>query len=102
MTDIYAIDTDMRIMETDIPKGTNILSIQLGSLEYQQDFGIDLDYFLNEKIKFQNESFKAYLTQRLAAYGVTVASLEDVAHNLYRDYIFNLAPVENDTGFMAR
>lgn len=93
---------DLIMVESAAPKAKNILNIQLGSLEYAPKFGVDLDYFLRNPIKFQNESFKAYLIETLANNGINLASLDTVVHSLYSDYIFNLAPEENSTAFIAR
>lgn len=103
MIDIVGFDsTGMQVFDTQTELAANILSVQLGSLEYAQDLGIDLRYFLAEKIKFQDDSFKAYLVQALAQRGVNVASLVENGQDLFTNYIFNLSPQENYTGLVAR
>ena len=42
------------------------MSVQQGSLEYAQDFGVDLKYFLDNPIEFQTVTFQSYLIQRLS------------------------------------
>lgn len=91
----------MEIYDTQTQRAANILSVQLGSLEYAQDLGIDLRYFLVENIKFQNDSFKAYLVQTLASRGINVASLIEVLRPLSVDYDFNLSQQDNSTGMVA-
>lgn len=92
----------MRIEESQTQKAANILGTQLGLLEYAPDLGIDLKYFLEEKISFQDESFKAYMVQSLAQRGINVASLVEVINALDSDYNINLSPVENSTALIAR
>jgi hypothetical protein len=74
----------------------------VGSLEYAQDLGIDLAFFLSEEFLFENESFKAYLIEVLARKGINVSSLVDTVENLFSDYVFNLSPDETSTGLIAR
>lgn len=93
---------DLGILNTQTPRAANILSVQLGTLEYAKDLGIDLKYFLSEDFKFENDSFKAYLVEVLANQGINVSSVTDVVHNLYNEFLFNLAPEENDSGLVAR
>lgn len=92
----------MRIEESQTQQAANILSTQLGVLEYAPDLGIDIKYFLEEKISFQDESFKAYMVQSLAQRGINVASLVEVINALDSDYNINLSPVENSTALIAR
>lgn len=103
MIDIVgASSSGLEVYDTQVSKAANILSVQLGSLEYAPDLGIDLKYFLSEDLKFQNESFKAYLVERLANRGVNVASVIEVIENLFSQYTFNLSPEETNTGLVAR
>jgi hypothetical protein len=93
---------DAGALDTLTPRATNILSIQIGALEYAPDFGIDLKYFLSEDFKFQDSSFKAYLIQILANYSINVASIEEVVENLYKQYNFNIVPAETQGALIAR
>lgn len=102
MIDIADQNTDLVLLDTQAPKAKNILNVQIGSLEYAQDLGIDLEYFLKDDLRFQNESFKAYLTQVLANRGVRVTELTETLNALYADYLFKIAPEENDTALIAR
>ena len=92
----------METYSTQTPRAGNILSVQLGALEYAQDFGIDLRYFLSEPINFQDQSFQAYLVQALASRGINVASMTEVLNALDSDYRINLSPEEISTGLVAR
>ncbi len=103
MIDIVSItDGDLGFYDTQVPQAANILSVQLEALEYAPDLGIDLDYFLAEEFRFQNESFKAYLVQRLANYGINVSAVTDTLNSLYRNYTFQIVPTETDGGMIAR
>lgn len=101
MIDITSIGDDLNVYNTQVAKAGNVLSIQLGSLEYIPEFGIDLRYFLDEAYRFQNESFKAYLIERLANSGVNVASVIETVENLYQQYTLNLSPEETQGGLVA-
>lgn len=94
MIDIVEITTDIGILDTSIGKAGNVLSVQLGSLDYAPDFGVDLRYFLSEDFQFQNESFRAYLLQRLAESSVDVGSLVPTIDTLIAKYTFNLNPAK--------
>ena len=90
MIDIVSIGNDIGLFDSQVSKAGNILSVQLGALEYAPDLGIDLRYFLSEDFRFQNESFKAYLVERLSNSGINVVSVLEMIENLYADYTFNI------------
>jgi len=103
MIDIIGADSDgLQTFDTQTQKAKNVLSVQIGDLEYAQDFGIDLRYFMTEGIKFQNESFQAYLVERLANNGINVATVTELVETLSEKYTFNLSPEETSTGLVAR
>lgn len=93
---------DMVLYNTDVYRATNILSVQIGSLEYAPLLGIDLNYFLSEDFSFQNDSFKSYLIQTLANNGVNVASVIETIETLITNYTFNLSPQQTNGGLIAR
>jgi hypothetical protein len=102
MIDITSIGTDIGLLDTQVPRAGNILSIQVGSLQYAQDLGIDLKYFLSEDFEFQNESFRSYLIQTLANRSINVASMPELVENLFTKYTVNLSPSANDKSLVAR
>lgn len=103
MIDIIGFDEKgMQLLDTQTEKAANILSVQLGALEYAQDLGIDLRYFMTEKTQFQNESFRAYLVQILASRGINVSSIQTVINALDVNFNMKLSPEENSTGMIAR
>lgn len=103
MIDIVGFaNNDIQLFDTQTERAANILSTQLGALEYAKDFGIDLRYFLTESISFQDESFKGYMVQNLATRGINVSSLVEVINALDADYNIKLSPAETTTGFLVR
>lgn len=102
MIDITSVGEDINIFDTQTSKAGNILSVQLGSLQYAQDLGIDLAYFLRDDVAFQNESFRAYLVEVLANSGINVSSVVTVIESLYQQYTISISPEETSTGLVAR
>lgn len=92
----------MQTYDTQTERAANILSVQLGALEYWPEGGIDLKYFLTEKTRFQDASFKAYLIQVLATWGINVTSFGDQFDLLAANYMINISPEENSTGLVTR
>lgn len=93
---------DLGAVDTDVFKATNILSTQLGSLEYLPNFGVDIAYFLTEATAFQNESFKSYLVQALVDQGLNVTSVIETLETFVNDYIFEVNSNEETSEFIAR
>lgn len=93
---------DIGVYDTNTTKAANVLSVQLGALEYAPDLGIDLNYFLSEDFRFQNESFKSYCVNILAQNGINVTEVLDETQSLFSDFIFNISPQETTTGLIAR
>lgn len=89
--DIVAIEDgkDLVVAPTDAARAANIVSTQLGYLEYANGFGVDLAYFLSSDYEFQLASFQAYLVNRLAESQVNVAqclqSVESLMNRLKFD-----------------
>lgn len=88
--------------DTQVNQAANILNCQLGSLEYEPDLGVDLEYFLSPEFKFQDESFQSYLVQVLANNGINVATIATTVQNLYQDLKINLSAEDQSSGLIAR
>ncbi len=88
--------SDIVTRQSDAARAGNVLAVQLGNLEYAKNFGVDLKYFFQSDFQFQNESFKAYLVQRLIEHQINVSSVTDVLESLYNEYTFNVGS-NNDT-----
>lgn len=93
---------DIGLADTEVERGANLLSIQIGALEYAPTWGIDLTFFLDPDYKFQNDSFKAYLLNQLANNSINVASLVETVHTFYSQYTFNLTEQAPSSGLIAR
>lgn len=103
MKDIISVGDDIGLFDSQVPKATNVLSVQLAELEYAQSLGIDLKYFLSEEFRFQNSSFKAYLIEVLANNSINVASVIEDVEVLFTRFIFNIAaPEETNSGLITR
>ena len=104
MTDIVRVadGEDLGVFDTDVSRAKNILSVQFGTLEYAQDLGIDLEFFLSPDFRFQNEAFRTYLIQVLARRNINVASVDESIQNLFTQLTFNLSTTETSTSLIAR
>jgi hypothetical protein len=100
MMDIVLIDTDLRILNSNVPKAENVVSIQLGSLEYAKDFGVDKRYFLTEQFEFQNEAYRSYLLQRLSESSIDVSTVTELISALDAKYSFLILEPANTTSFV--
>ena len=79
---------DLNVIDSIVAKAGNVLSVQLGNLEYSQEFGVDLRFFLESEFQFQNESFKAYLVQRLTESQVNVSQVIYLVSTFFEKYTF--------------
>lgn len=102
MKDIIDIGSDLVIEDSQVPRAANILSTQLGSLEYAQDFGVDMKYFLQEGIAFQTASYVSYITRILANAGINVKSIVETVGRLQTDLDIDLKAAEESTALIAR
>lgn len=93
---------DLGLYDSDVERAKNILSIQIGALEYEPTFGIDLKYFLDERYEFQDESFQSYCVQRLIDYGVNASSVFTEVQTLLQKWIFNIGDSPTGDGLVAR
>lgn len=93
---VSTVGKDLTIVRTDVSRAANVLSVQLGSLEYAPTFGIDLAFFLTSDFQLQNESFKAYCVERLLSHRVNVVNAIEVLRQLDKSFIFGIG--DNDTG----
>lgn len=98
MIDIVSAGVELGVLDSQTPKAGNVLSVQIGALEYAPNLGIDVKYFLDENFKVQNDSFKAYLIEVLANNSINITSVLDVLENLFANYIFNIKPPESTGG----
>lgn len=102
MKDITTISSDLVVQESVNYKAANVLSIQVGDLEYAPDFGIDIEFFIDPDIQFQNESFKAYLIQRLSEHHVNVNQVLEVFQDFVLKFTFYVGDKESLSGGFIR
>ncbi len=93
--------SDLGVQQTEAPRAGNILTIQIGALEYAPLMGIDLKYFLESEFRIQNESFKAYLVQRLLEQQINVIDVVDTIETHFHNYTFNIGTSVSTGGFVA-
>ncbi len=99
MKDISSFsDGDLVLLDTQTAKAANVFQVQIGDLEYSPEFGIDIAFFINPDLQFQNESFKSYLVQRLSENHVNVNQVTEVLEKLYLQYGFVVGDSETNTG----
>lgn len=98
MKDITSISSDLSVMDAQVSKAANVLQVQIGELEYAPEFGIDLAFFLDEELQFQNESFKSYLIQRLSEHHVNVNQVIEALETFYMQLTFQVGEAETRSG----
>jgi hypothetical protein len=98
MIDITSVSSDLQIMDAQTPKAANVLMVQLGELEYAPEFGIDIEFFIDPDLQFQNESFKSYLIQRLAEHHVNVSQVIEALNAFVLNYTFIVGDENKQTG----
>lgn len=104
MLDIVKVENgkDLKVYSSVAPKAANVVSTQLGSLEYAQAFGSDLKYFINSDFRFQNDSFKAYLVTRLTQHQINVVDVLETIESLYNSYTYFVGEIESTgEGFVS-
>lgn len=89
---------DLTVLNSIVSKAGNVLSIQLGNLEYAPEFGVDLRYFLESEFQFQNESFKAYMVQRLTESQVNVSQVTELIDSLFTKYTYSVGDLSISNG----
>jgi hypothetical protein len=100
MLDVLILDNadDLVFSETEAAKAGNVLSVQLGSLEYAPNFGVDLRFFLSDDFNFENESFKAYLVERLTQHQINVSQVLTTLSSFLQTNVFYVGDAINAIG----
>jgi hypothetical protein len=101
MIDIVgANNVDLQVADTDTTKAQNVLSTQLGQLEYLPDFGVDLSFFLDPNFEYQNESFVAYCIERLAQASINVTQVQEEVEALLTRLTFSVSSRQTTTNLV--
>lgn len=103
MKDIVSMTNgqDLGVGDTITPKAGNLVSTQIDSLEYAPEFGVDLKFFLSSDFQFQNDSFKAYLVDRLTQNQINVNEVIEVVEALQKKYTFKVGDANKIEGLIA-
>lgn len=89
---------DLDFLVSELPRAENLITTQLGDLQYQPDWGVDLAYFLDPDYTIQAEAFEAYLLQRIGFWGMNVLNFIAKQQKFIREMIFNFGePKENNS-----
>ncbi len=80
--------SDLGVALSTLPKAANVLSTQLGELEYAPAFGVDKRYFLEQPFLFQNECYRSHLVQRLTENQINVSEVQSETSLLSAKNIF--------------
>lgn len=96
--DIYVVEgKDLQLGPADLYRAANVLSIQIGSLEYEPDFGVDVKYFLESEFEIQTVSFQSYLVQRLLEHQIPVLTVVKVVEQFVQRLTFNIGDSSSGT-----
>ena len=100
MLDISSIESgkDLVLKDSIVSKAVNLLSVQLGDLEYETDFGIDFKYFLESEYGIQPETFQSYLIQRMLENRINVVTVLDLIEEFSEKFTFTVGDVETSSG----
>ena len=98
MKDITSISEDLTVQIAQTSKAANVLQVQLGDLEYAQDFGVDVEFFIDEQFQFQNESFKSYLIQRLSESNINVNQVVEELEQFFLKFTFVVGETDTISG----
>lgn len=103
MLDIVSITNglDLGVGNSVAPKAGNVVAVQVGTLEYAKEFGVDLTFFLSSDFQFQNESFKAYLVERLTQNQINVNEVTEIIEALQKKYVFKVGDANKVEGLIA-
>lgn len=98
LKDIVTTDDgkDLGLQQTEAPRAGNVLATQLDSLEFPNNFGIDLRFFLESDFQIQMQSFKSYCVQRLLEHRINVVNVISTLSDLFETSEFKIGSSEND------
>lgn len=89
---------DLPTQNSIAPKAGNVVNIQLGSLDFAPDFGVDLAYFITDEFQFQAASFQAYLVQRLTQHKVNVSKVVGLLTGFVQNNTFTVGEQSDSVG----
>jgi hypothetical protein len=85
---------DMSFRSDQLCKAANVLKVQIGKLYYFKSFGIDLAYFIESEISFQNEVLQAHIAEKLSSNYLVISQYSTLI-----DQFFNIHAIKiSNTG----
>jgi hypothetical protein len=78
-------DGNCSFRNTTMFKAKNILRCELGKLRYDENLGIDYDFFLDPNYNITNNAFNAYLVSILVKNGVNVVNCDSEINGFIRN-----------------
>ena len=91
---------DLEFMASELPRAENLIGVQLGSLVFQPDWGVDLQHFLNPNYEIQAECFESHLIQRIGFWGMNVIDFIPKQGKFIREMIFNFTNTKDSNSMM--
>lgn len=86
---------DIEFADSVVGKAANVVSVQIGSLEYEPTFGSDLNYFLQSQFQIQTASFKNYLVGQLVKNQINVTQCIQTINTLFEELDFFVDDANN-------
>lgn len=90
---------DIVYVNSTAPRAKNLFDVQIDSLTYLADWGIDINYFLNPDYKIETEAFKNYLIERLAYWNLTLVLFTESFSDFIDTWTFTLGQ-DKSTNFI--
>ncbi|MDR2708640.1 MAG: hypothetical protein LBC07_01510 [Elusimicrobiota bacterium] len=75
-------------------KAQNLLEVQERSLYYAQNFGVDLAYFIESSIHFQNEVMQAHISEKLMTNYLVVAQYSAAVESFFQKHSIQISNAE--------
>lgn len=91
---------DLEFVSSELPRAENLIGVQLGTLNYQPNWGVDLEYFLNPNFEIQAECFEAHLLQRIGFWGMNVIEFMSKQGKFVREMIFKFSASKDSNSMM--
>jgi hypothetical protein len=91
---LSSLNGDMAYRSDQLRKGENLLKTQVGKLSYLSNFGIDLAYFIESPISFQNEVLQAHISERLSMNYLVVSNYEAQTKGFFDEHNIKITQTE--------
>jgi hypothetical protein len=61
---------DAKLRDTNLYKAANTADVQLGSLNFAKEFGVDKKFFMDSEFNISSASYASHVMERLAQQGI--------------------------------